>query len=122
MEGADVRAAAAPAAAVNDLVAALTAQIQQNLQQAGAARIQKPVKYSQGMNFGKWLRLFETYCDAMAIPEEQRRAQLLSNMDFATFQVVDNMNLNPNLAYESSPRRCMTASPCTAPSWIIVPS
>lgn len=70
------------------------------------ARMPRPNKFVMGQDFQLWLQQFLTYCEAAGIEEEERKANLLSLLDFNTaYKAVANLELDGNLAFEEFTQR-----------------
>uniref|UniRef100_A0A1I8GG92 CCHC-type domain-containing protein n=1 Tax=Macrostomum lignano TaxID=282301 RepID=A0A1I8GG92_9PLAT len=84
---------------LDDLIGALTARIQEQLNVG--QRVPRPNnKYVPTQDFALWLQQFTTYCEAAQIPEDQRKQNLLSLLDFGTaFKAVANLELDDDLDY-----------------------
>lgn len=84
---------------VDQLIQALTARVRANADRA-APRPTKPAKYVTTMNFNLWLQSFNAFCDAVDIPEDERRPHLLALLDLSTaYAAVDKLDLPADMDY-----------------------
>ena len=60
-----------------------------------------PPIYKKGQEFPMFAKRFNDYLDAIKLPETERKAFLLQNIDNPTYSTIDNMLLSPNLNYNN---------------------
>lgn len=86
------------------LIDALADRVRNQLQVGN--RVVRPNKFVTGQDFTLWLQQFTTYCEATNVAMPDRRATLMSLLDFGTaFKAAANLELDEELGFEEVAER-----------------